>query len=114
PLLFLSNEGNAYFVKALLPHAMAESPWIMKHKTRSDYYPTVEMKPPCLWVIRKFGRLQTSLGILPVSEAVAPTLEEWQKLLPVAQCTVEQARFIGLPESFEDLTDKFWQSAFRC
>jgi superfamily II DNA or RNA helicase len=114
PLQFLGNEGNAYFVKALLPYATTESPWIMEHKTRSDYYPSVEMEPPCLWVIRKFGRLHTSLGILPVAEAVAPALVEWQNFLPVAQCTAEQARLIGLPESFQALTDKIWQSAFRC
>ncbi|MFZ0945782.1 MAG: DEAD/DEAH box helicase family protein [Syntrophobacteraceae bacterium] len=113
PLQFLSIEGNACFVKALLPYATVESPWIMKHKSRSDYYPSVEMEPPCLWVIRKFGRLHTSLGILRVSEAVAPNLEEWRILLPVAQCTAEQARFIGLPESFEDLTEFLWQSTFR-
>jgi superfamily II DNA or RNA helicase len=113
PLRFLSNEGTAFFVEALLPHAMTESPWVMEHKTRSDYYPTVEAEPPCLWIIHEFGRLRTSLGIMPVSKAVAPSFGEWRSLLPVAQCTVEQARFLGLPESWEELADQSWQSAFK-
>jgi hypothetical protein len=111
--MFLSSESNACFVEALLPHAMTELPWKMRHTSRSDYYPIVAMEPPCHWVITRFGRLRTSLGIKPISETVAPAMREWDALLPVAQCTSEQARFIGLPESFEDLSEKLWQSAFN-
>lgn len=113
PIMFLSGEGNVCFVEALLPHAMTELPWKMRHTSRSDYYPIVAMEPPCLWVITQFGRLRTSFGIRPVPETVAPAMREWDALLPVAQCTSEQARFIGLPESFEDLSEKLWQSAFK-
>lgn len=111
PLTRLSDEGRGLFTAALLKADTGMDVWTLKHKTRPEYVPK-QFESPILWYIRRYGRLPTSLGHLPIAEAVGPGLKDWKEVLPVADCDPDRADRLGLPNSVQGLSREHWQRAF--
>ena len=111
-LPLLSAEGAALFTEALLNTQPTLEPWHMHHRTRREY-PTVEVEPPVLWAIRRYGRLKTSKGFQPVDKTVGPTLDGWSSLLPVGAFAQKIADDLGLPKILADVPDDLVAAALQ-
>lgn len=110
-LLELSDEGRALFTEALLRIEGSHRDWKLRHTTRTDAYPIVPYESAYLWLLRREGRLRTSLGSRPPKESAGPQLRQWSCFLPVADCTEEQAKALKLPASLQELSDAHWSRA---
>ena len=111
PIYHLTNEGRAHFTAEVLSHDEAE--WTLSHQSRRDSYPIRSYLTPSLWVIRSEGCLETSQGYYRISDCVAPALAGWASILPVAQCTLQNAVRLELPADLEHLSDRHWNRAFE-
>ena len=109
----LSDEGRVRFTELLLLSGVDDGTWVLSHKKNPNAYQTVQMEPPSLWVIRREGRLRTSLGPRPVPQAVGPALRQWASFLPVADCTEDVANRLKLPMGLQFLSKEQWRSAFE-
>ena len=107
----LSPGGQVRYTHAALDH-LAELPdWTFAHRSNRSY-PPVPMPNPAIWMLRRNGQLQTSLGTSPVSVAVGPQLADHRLILPVARIGIAAASALGLPGSVEKLTAAHWIWAF--
>lgn len=113
PIYDLSDEGRTRFTESLLLAGADERPWVLRHKTRPDAYPSKPFDPPYVWVIRRQGRLRTSQGLRLPDECVGPALRIFADVLPVAHCTDDVAQRLHLPMSMEDLSDHHWRAALQ-
>lgn len=113
PLALLSEEGRAAFTAALLTTEDLFAPWRMRHSTRSDYYPALEVPSATTWMVKREGRLKTSTGIVPVPNAVGPSLTAWSKVLPVAsELDDEASAALGVANRPEDIRDDVWDTSY--
>jgi len=113
PLFELSEEGKAHFTHAVLNLVDPGEEWKMYHSTRLDAYPIVSLPSPALWAVAEAGRLNTSMGIRPIDEAVGPDLKEWHQVFPVAVCSAAAAGLLALPSSEIDLADSHWVAGLQ-
>lgn len=65
----LSDEGKALYTDALLSLDATYEHWTMRHDTQ-EVYPDVRCETPAIYILRKHGRIQTSDGIFPFSDAL--------------------------------------------
>lgn len=103
PLFEASEEARARITNAVLELIQDETQWILGHESRSDFYPSMEVESPYLWLIKNEGRLDTSQGTLPVHRAVGTQLSAFQNLLPVARCSIQQSELLGLPSTLDSV-----------
>ena len=68
-LMALSDEGRALYTDALLSLDATYKQWKMKHDTR-DMYPPPWCGSPAIYMLRKYGRIRTSNGIVPFADAL--------------------------------------------
>ena len=68
-LTVLSDEGRALYTDALLSLDATYKQWKMKHDTR-DIYPPLWCGPPPIYMLRRYGRVRTSDGIVPFADAL--------------------------------------------
>jgi superfamily II DNA or RNA helicase len=108
----LSEPARARFTAELLLAEEEPRSWTLRHST-GDRYPTRNCPNPVIWAVRRFGRLETSLGIREPDDAVGPQLQGWDYFMPVARCTPEAAVATGLPTRLEELEDEDWRAAFE-
>ena len=70
-LLDLSEEGAMLFTDALLNLDDCFDPWLMGHTgSNRKTYPVAECEPFPIFLLRKYGRVQTPEGIVPLVEAL--------------------------------------------
>lgn len=101
----LSDEGRAAFVKAL-PDASVIDAWTMQIgaqvSTRKAIY------SPLRWMLVRHGRVPSSQGVVPLSNAVGPQLHAYSDVLPVADISAEKARKLHLPVLVDDVPRNQW------
>jgi superfamily II DNA or RNA helicase len=111
PMLSLSDEGRARMTDAVLAADSDIEPWTLSHATRRDVYPAMQFVPPTIWLVKKEGRLSTSLGYRSVDESVGASLDQWSEVLPTVNSEIVTTA-LDLPNSLNDLFDEDWQAAF--
>ena len=100
----LSDEGKAEYTWRLLSLRSTYRKWTMRHRTRSDFYPSLEIESPALEVLRRHGRVDTGDGILPLSDGFDDPPKDYavlRKLLSHPQVEMIR-RFFNLPDD-EDI-----------
>jgi len=109
PLRLLSEPARARYVSALLSVAQDLGPWTFGHTSQARY-PKHPFPHPAIWMIRRHGVLETSLGLRRPSETVGPALRPLEDLLPVARIRPDAAEALGLPATVGDLDPETWAS----
>ncbi|TXS62540.1 DEAD/DEAH box helicase [Streptomyces sp. sk2.1] len=104
-LLSLSDEGRAAFVKAL-PDAGVVDSWTMQFGAQVTTRKTIYS--PLRWMLVRHGRVPTSQGVVPLSNAVGPQLHAYADVLPVADISAEKARKLHLPVLVDDVPGNQW------
>ena len=82
-LTILSNEGKALYTDALLSLDVTYQQWTMRHDTK-DVYPEMQCESPAIWMLRRFGQIRTSDGIVPFADALGSNPKNqaaWHALL---------------------------------
>jgi superfamily II DNA or RNA helicase len=103
----LSDEGRAAFVSAVPDTAVVEN-WTRAYGASAANQ--ISVVSPLRWMLRKYGLVQTSQGLLPLKEAVGPQLKEYASVLPVATgISEEKARRLRLPTVADDVPSERWQ-----
>lgn len=100
----LKGKAAVKMTEAVLEFARNRPAWTMGHDTRRDHYPLTPVDSVYLWAVKRYGRVDTTLGPKSVEQAVGPQLEEQGQLLPVARLAPSDARLLGLPEALVDLS----------
>ena len=111
PLPFLSETGRELFCRVLFEDPDSFRPWVRAHSTRRDAYPIVSMPSPVEWIVRREGRLSTSLGPRPVVDVVGHEFSGWARVLPVVETPTFSEGWLSVPQSPEDLSVEVWQRA---
>lgn len=106
-LELLSDEGRAAFVKAL-PDGSVIDTWTLQFGAQLSTRKIIHS--PLRWMLGRFGRVPTSQGIVPLSDAVGPQLQAYADVLPVADISAEKARKLHLPTVVDDVPAKQWDS----
>jgi len=109
PLRMLSPGAKARYVSSLLAVTEHLKAWEFGHSTQSKY-PRRQFEHPVVWMIRRHGLLETSLGPRPVSEAFAPSLGALAAVLPVASVQPEIASALGLVSELAQLGPEAWKA----
>ena len=65
----LSGEGGALYTEALLSLDATYKPWTMRHDSQ-PIYPPLTCDSPAIHMLRKHGRIRTSLGVAPLADAL--------------------------------------------
>jgi len=111
PIISLSDEGKVRFSEFLLNSITDVQPWELSHSTLFDRYPTILFPAPELWIIRKHGLLNTSLGGVLLSRAVGRGLRDWSKVFPVYEGREDIGQVLKLPDTLDQLNDAHWNTA---
>ena len=112
PIRELSDQGRLRFSEALLDSSDEPAQWEMSHRTRSSY-PTLSVDGPAIWMLRREGRLSTSLGPRPIDGVVGPGLERWQHVLPVARRSLDEVLQLNLPNTLGELLEHHWEESLE-
>jgi superfamily II DNA or RNA helicase len=106
--LALSDGTRSRLTHALLRAATDLEPWTFGHSTVGRY-PERSVEHPTVWLIRRRGLLQTTLGPTRFEMAVAPELSEYRDLLPVVTgVPTTAAHALGLPRVLAELSAEGW------
>ena len=111
PLSELTEEGRANFTMAALESAGERPAWHLAHLTSPASYPRREVPDPIYWMVRRDGRLRTSLGIRSIDHCAGPGLESYSASFPAAKVTDTQALRLRLPQTLAELSPCHWRAA---
>ncbi|WP_435879937.1 DEAD/DEAH box helicase [Streptomyces werraensis] len=103
----LSEESRAAFLKALPDDAVVDN-WTRQFGAQTSTRQAV--MSPIRWMLRKHGRVTTSQGIKPLTEAVGPQLAAYRDVLPVADISPEKARKLRLPITVDEVPADRWDA----
>ncbi|MFC4899814.1 DEAD/DEAH box helicase [Streptosporangium amethystogenes subsp. fukuiense] len=109
-LLKLSEEGRAAFLQHLPDRGVVRS-WTIQVGAHQSTRRTINS--PLVWAIRKYGRVKTSRGIMPVHASVGSGLSSYQELLPVARISTSLATALNLPAALGDVSARIWERLAR-
>ena len=110
PLALLSAESRGRYTAAVLRVADDLDDWTYAHRTQTRY-PERPWENPVVYMVKKHGLIETSLGPRPSALAVAPALQDLSDVLPVAQIQATVAEALGLAEDPSSLPVEIWDSA---
>jgi DNA or RNA helicases of superfamily II len=113
PLMTLCKDGKAAFTSSLLNMNLELERPIMYHRTRREFYGDMAMEHPCIWMLRKHGVFDTSLGVRSLDQAVGPQLAKWRQFLPVIPCAPHASIDLGIPVEPEDMRLPLWRTALQ-
>ncbi|MGY1703549.1 DEAD/DEAH box helicase [Geodermatophilus sp. SYSU D00697] len=102
----LSLAGQAALTRAALDLG-PERERTVAHATVA-HYPRLEVTGPLTWYLSRHGVVDTALGPLPITQALAPTGEA-SDVLPVARITPDEATRLGLRRGINQLGDREWR-----
>ncbi|MQY15795.1 ATP-dependent RNA helicase SrmB [Streptomyces sp. RB5] len=104
----LSEVSRAAFLRALPDDAVVDL-WTRHYGRQANLRQPV--KSPIRWMLRKYGTVATSQGIVQLKDAVGPQLADYRDVLPVAEgLSEEKARKLGLPTSIGDVPGDRWEA----
>jgi superfamily II DNA or RNA helicase len=101
----LSEQGKAAFLSAIPDDGLVESWTRQIGKTVST---RVAVSSPIRWLLRSYGMVKTSKGLVPVRDAVGPQLSAYSTVLPVAEISPDKARRLGMPDSDDAVAPERW------
>jgi superfamily II DNA or RNA helicase len=110
PLMLLSPATRARYTAAILRAADDLEPWTFGHTTQTRY-PERPWTNPVVYMIRKYGVFETSLGLQRPENAVGPGLASLGDVFPVASLQSVDADALGLPNDLAELRVEDWESA---
>lgn len=113
PLHFLtelSEEGRAAFLRNL-PSGGLVTDWTMR--VGAQMGTRRRIMSPLVWMARKHGFLQTSLGLRAVRASVSPTLGEHRRLLAIADVPIGVAEALKLPETLSQIPASIWTALLK-
>lgn len=98
----LSEEGNCRFTNVLLNLDESYEEWVMHHRTR-DIYPYVQFPSIVIFLLRKYGCVETPDGIHKLSDGLSetPTNPDVQRWL------LQHPRTHRIRDAFPDLKSSF-------
>ncbi|MER7457505.1 DEAD/DEAH box helicase family protein [Micromonospora sp. NPDC126480] len=102
-LKVLSDEAKYLFIKNL-PASQLVHDW----SVRTDRH-TGRVVSPLVWMVRRYGVLQSSQGLIPAKLAVGPSLSEYRAALPVALIDRGVADLLGLPATVDQIPARLWR-----
>ncbi|MFF1607508.1 DEAD/DEAH box helicase [Amycolatopsis sp. NPDC058278] len=103
----LSDEGRVAYVNAL-PRAGITPTWAVR--ASGGHTGSRSLVSPLVWMVRKYGRLQTSRGIRSVSECVGPSLARFDEFFPVAEVSTDVAEALRLGDDVGKLKESLWRA----
>lgn len=106
PLRHLGAEGRAAFTAALLAANDDWSGWSMRHETQEKYPPKAFLSP-YLWALRTWGMVNTTEGLADLKDTVGPGLADFAGLLPVCDLDSTLCAALRIPDSLEDIADRW-------
>lgn len=101
----LSEEGRAHFIANTPPEGLVAN-WTQQVGKQSST--RTRVPSPIRWLYTEHGRLDTSLGLRPLAEAVSPTLKEYDSVLPVAKISLPLAQRLELRADVEKIESREW------
>jgi superfamily II DNA or RNA helicase len=101
----LSDQSKASFLAAIPEDGLIES-WT--RQIGSSVSTRVAVPSPIRWLLRSYGTVQTSRGLVAVRDAVGPQLSAYAAVLPVAEISHDKARRLGLPTSADAVEPERW------
>ncbi len=111
PLLQLSEASRARYTEKLLAKPLPQ--FFLQHSTQTRY-PKMPIEHPVIWMSKRYGRFETKQGIVKVLNCVAPALVAYTDFFPVATCSEEVARQLGLSGELAQIRKEQWEEeAFR-
>ena len=69
-LTVLSDESAANYTSALLELDSAYESWVMRHESRPDYYPELNVDSPAVQRLREYGRLRVAGSTVRFADAL--------------------------------------------
>jgi len=100
----LSEAGKARLARSALQRFRDARPWTARHRSVAKYK-RVQALNPSLWFLREEGLLETPLGPRTVDRCVHPRLTVGE-LVPAPAIATEVAEALGLPESWEQVSNE--------
>ncbi len=91
----LSAAARARFTHAALAQTGVQSSWSMRHRTQT-YYSVVNVINPTVWMLRKYGTVETSFGVRAFHEAYGAAFSRYSKWLPVAELDDTTCELLGI------------------
>jgi superfamily II DNA or RNA helicase len=113
PLHFLaklSEEGRAAFLKHL-PSGGLVTHWTVR--VGAQLGTRQHILSPLVWMARRHGFLQTSLGLRAVHASVSPALGEHRRLFAVADVPIGVAEALKLPETLDRIPASTWTALLK-
>ena len=71
-LTILSDGPAADYTSALLDLDSACQPWVMRHDSRPDYYPELEVASPAVQMLKEHGRIRVADSVVRFEDALGP------------------------------------------
>ncbi|MGW4426273.1 DEAD/DEAH box helicase family protein [Streptosporangium sp. NPDC004631] len=105
-LPMLSEEGRAAFLQHLPDRGVVRSWTIQVGAQQSTRRSVIS---PLVWMIRRYGRVRTSQGIVSVHASVGPQLSSYRGVLPVAHTSGTLASALNLPAVLGDVSSRIWE-----
>jgi len=112
PITRLSQPARARFTSAVLAFEPDGRPWTVRHSSRAEY-PVIQVTEPVTWAVKNHGVMETSLGVRTLGEAVGPELAAYSAYLPVAQCTADWAKVLGIATTLSEVSGETWSAALQ-
>ncbi|GAA1753405.1 DEAD/DEAH box helicase [Streptomonospora arabica] len=107
----LSRAACTRFIGELPTEGLVTA-WTVHAETRPNDDPHW-VESPLLWMLRRDGFLNTSLGPFPVDVCVGPELGEHSRVLPVAEVDESLSEALRLARTLERVKGKTWSAAFE-
>ena len=110
PLSKLTGKVAARFTSHLMESEEVLGDWVLSHPTMrggEKAYADVAFESPVLWMLKKHGIFETSLGPKSLSRVLGSSFSEHSAYLPVISSTdLEREEKLGLPQSVEEVPNK--------
>lgn len=104
----LSEEGRLEMTRIVLAKGPIPT-WRLKHAT-DPRIKAIHVLPPEFWLIRKHGRIDTSLGPMRPRDAVMPRDDVRTDLYPVAHdLSLDVCERLGVRNDAEEFTEEQWR-----
>ena len=71
-LTVLSDGPAADYTSALLDRDSTYQPWVMRHDSRPDYYPELEVASPAVQMLKEHGRIRVADRVVRFEDALGP------------------------------------------
>ncbi|ALG13361.1 DEAD/DEAH box helicase [Kibdelosporangium phytohabitans] len=101
----LSDEGKAAFLNAMPDDGLVQ---FWTRQIGKSVSTRTRVPSPVRWLVLRDGKVTTSLGLVPVLDAVGPQLDALRSALPVAGISATKAERLGLATRVEDVERRHW------